>query len=208
MVIRVTRNSGSTWHLALVPDEDEPILDELLRDETISAAIPSAQYAIQTTHEEARVLSRPALACVESLSFPEPLLAAATDSYFDLLVVAHREKADTFLRVIHTSAKGFGAELRLQLQCDPTCVELLNINGAPHVFVGIIDSSLNIFRVGETDLQHVWASTLRNNSSSSGMAAVCESAIILTSGPRQVLACGTREGILATFSVEHSGAGK
>ncbi|KAF2684103.1 hypothetical protein K458DRAFT_37500 [Lentithecium fluviatile CBS 122367] len=207
---------AGVWEKTQLPIEDDTQQDHIIRDgETISACAYQDQYTIQITRKEARVLHRPTLLSVASFSFPSPLLQAATKPGFPFFVATLRE-ADRFaLQLFHIRDDGTIAETddknpRYNVPHDPSCIELLELDGAPHVFVGTIDAVIRLLSVDEAgSLKPVyednWAERAPNEAPNE-VAMVCESAVLLTSRGRQQLMCGTRNGFVVSMTLEeHDG---
>ena len=104
LVIRVVRTqpesradfSGAwehgTWDVFQTPSDDDPIEDNLMRDEETIAACPwSEEYSLQITRQEARILRRPALRHHDSFKFGTSLLLASTRSTCPFIAVAFRD---------------------------------------------------------------------------------------------------------------------
>lgn len=224
IVIRVSRTqrengsqqggSWSTWEegvwsSAQVPSDDEPVQDGILRDdETISACLLDEQFAVQITRKEARLLQRSNLARADSVTFSGlsldgnvNLLAAATGPRSPCLAVVFREdNSKIILQVISILEHGaFGKTIRQKLDADPTCLELLDIEGVPHVFVGKADSSFVLFRIQESGVLFPVYDDVLDRGPTTGLRMLCESAVLLHSGEVPVLVCGTRNGFLLSL---------
>lgn len=202
-------NSDEYPEIDLFPRVNEPCQDGILRDEETKSACMLPGYAIQVTRKVARVLSRPSLGLVDSLAFDSTVLVAATHSSMSLIAVAYRENLDTILQATEVSADGsFGSSFRYTLTCDPTCIELMDIRGKPHIFVGTIASSLLLIEVSPTGLDVVWTYNLGGSDSSQdiALATACESAVLLTCPGEEgcegiYMLCGTRDGNLYSLAL-------
>jgi hypothetical protein len=220
-VSRTQRNSGSVqgeswsnweegeWTYEELLIESEPHQgNNMCEHETISACLLGEQFALQVTHNEARILRRPSLSRTDSLLFsslaPEGnanVLVAATGSQLPCLAVVFREGySRIILQIISISEEGtFGKTIRHELDSDPTCLELLNIDGVPHVFVGKADSSFVLFRIQQSGVLLLVYDDVLNEGSTSGLRMLCESAVLLESGETPVLVCGMRNGFLLSI---------
>ncbi|KAF1976560.1 hypothetical protein BU23DRAFT_455784 [Bimuria novae-zelandiae CBS 107.79] len=191
---------------------EQPVQDGLIRNmETVSACPITESHAVQVTHHEARVVLRPHLSLVDSITFRSPLLGAATKSGVPYIVVAVNEGAQTFLQTIHFRDDGSFRPMNQEtgrhlLIGDPTCIEILVSNAVgPLVFVGTTDAGFSLFAVkdqnslvqiyhtpgipnGPRELQHVY-----------------ESAVLLTAHEHEKLLCGTRIGMLIAMDLAKLG---
>lgn len=223
LVIRVVRTqpesdtdfSGAwelgSWDKFQTPSNDDPLEDSLVRDEETICACPwTDEMSIQITRQEARTLLRPTLRQVDALSFNTSLLLAASRSACPFIAVVFREGGSTYLEIVRISSGGTfekTGNFRQQLLYDPTCVEILEIGGTPHVFVSTFDSKIIILKHqdGQTSLvmEDSWHHDLPN-----GSQKLCESAAVLRSNGQQMLVCGMRDGTLLSSSFEVGGQGK
>jgi hypothetical protein len=176
--------------------------------ETISACLLGEQFALQVTHNEARILRRPDLSRADSLVFSSfasdgnaNVLVAATGSQLSCLAIVFREGHSTIiLQLISISEEGkFGKTIRHELDSDPTCLELLDIDGVTHIFVGKSDSSFVLFRVTQSGTLVPVYDDVLDEGPTSGLRMLCESAVLLKSGENPVIVCGTRNGFLVNI---------
>ena len=190
------------WDITQMPSEDEPIDDGLVRaEETISACMLSSQYSIQITRKNAQLLAQPTLALCSSFGFPTPILLAASRPDCRIVPFAFKDDGHIYLDVLSVHESGTFAKKeeipsRHALSADPTCIELLDIAGQTHIFVGTFDSRVWLFRVSPThSLSQVFRSTL-DPSPLDRSRTLCEGAAVLTSDDVQTLVCATRDGLL------------
>ncbi|KAF2732721.1 hypothetical protein EJ04DRAFT_544502 [Polyplosphaeria fusca] len=195
------------WDMTQIPEDSELVDDGILRDEeTWSANLISDQLALQVVQSEARVVRRAGLSRVDSITFgrTEPLLAAATRPGSACLVVVVRAESQPVLRSIRISPEGaFGKDTRHVLPADPTCLELLEVYGKLHVFVGLTDGSLRLFTISETGLELVFQDKF-HEAAHDWSPMVCESAAVIASSDRVRLVCGMRNGMLLSGMIDSS----
>ncbi|KAH7371105.1 mono-functional DNA-alkylating methyl methanesulfonate N-term-domain-containing protein [Pyrenochaeta sp. MPI-SDFR-AT-0127] len=188
------------WDKAQIPTEDEIVQDNIMRDEeTISACTWSNDLSIQVTRSEARFLRRPNLQQTDSISFNPALLLAASRTAFPFIAITFRESGHTYLEIIPASRDGtFGKtkNLRHQLAHDPTCLQLLEINGAPHVFVSTFDSKIMLLSLNDSGVPSVVLEASIGSVQISETSMLCESVALLSLRERLVLVCTTRNGFL------------
>ncbi|KAI8941838.1 hypothetical protein NX059_003038 [Plenodomus lindquistii] len=181
------------WNTYQVPSDDIPIDDGIMRDEeTISACHWSDQQSVQITRKEARILFRPLLRQrAASVVFENPLLLAASAPNVPFVAITYRETGTTYLEILSIpNSCGFerAKETRIQLSHDPTCLELLEIDGNPYVFTSIRETAITLFRIlhARTPICMLSAEPKR----------FCESAAVLLSNGQSMLICATRDGYL------------
>jgi hypothetical protein len=222
LVIRVVRTqpeshadfSGAwehgTWDVFQTPTDDDPIEDNLMRDEeTITACPWSGEYSLQITRQEARILRRPTLRHNDSLKFGAPLLLATSRNKCPFIAVAFRDNGCAYMEIIRINGDMFQrtGNFRYELSNDPTCIEILGIGGFPHVFVSTFDSKILLFkfRLGVTSkvMEESW-----NNDTPNSSHRICESAAVLGLGERNVLVCAMRDGSLLSTSIKIEQHGK
>ncbi|KAL6703385.1 hypothetical protein ACN47E_009727 [Coniothyrium glycines] len=212
LVIRVVRTqpesheqySGAwelgSWDAYQLPMDDEPADDGLMRDdETVSACPWSEIHSIQISRNEARVLHRPSLRLHASLIFDNTILLAASRPGSPMIVIAYREAGDTFLeaiRITQDMTLERARESRSCLACDPTCLEILIIDGAPHVFVCTFDSKISLLNINNFGHLSLLLTTTVGNAISQGSRSLVESVVVLTEKEQQILVCATRDGWL------------
>ncbi|KAF1838911.1 hypothetical protein BDW02DRAFT_620079 [Decorospora gaudefroyi] len=217
LVIRVVRTqpeshadfSGAwehgTWDVFQTPTDDDPIEDGLLRDEeTLSACPWSDEFSIQITRHEARILRRPSLQQVDSLTFGTSLLLASSKSTCPFFAVASRENGNAYVEIVKISGNGTFARMnrfRHELPCDPTCIEILDIDGFPHVLVSTFDSMMLLLRVSSELISTVMTISWKDGASG-GLDKLCESAAVLSSAGKHVLVCAMRDGSLLSSQFE------
>lgn len=198
---------GGVWDKFQIPSGDEPIEDGFMRDEeTVSACSWSDHHAIQITRKEARILRRPLLRQTDSISFNQPLLIAASRSGFHFIAIVFREGKETYLEIIQISidgtfSKGPQRGSRHHLPSDPTCVELLDMDGTPHVFVSTFDSRIYLLHIDKLGTPSLVLDESLGDSAIGGPMKLCESAVLLGSRQHQVLVCATRDGFLLSASI-------
>ncbi|CAO2653403.1 Nn.00g028140.m01.CDS01 [Neocucurbitaria sp. VM-36] len=212
LLIRITRtppeNRGQLsgawedwhWSKTQIPSEGVAIADSVMRDEeTLSACPWSKDCSIQINRNEARILSRPSLHQLHSVSFSAPLLMAASRPSFPFFAIAFREAGKIYLDIVLVSQDRTlvqAKNARHQLDHDPTCIELLDINGAPHVFVSTFDSKIVLLSIDSHGVPSLVLEESLEDTSLGGFRMLCESAVILSSMQQQVLVCATRTGSL------------
>jgi hypothetical protein len=223
LVIRVVRTqpesradfSGAweegSWDKFQTPNDDDPLEDDLIREEeTISACPWSDEISIQITRQEARTLLRPTLKQIESLKFDTPLLLAVSHTAFPFIALASRESGRALLEIVPISKSGNfdrSNSFRYHLTHDPTCVEILEINGLPHIFVSTFDSKILLFKYGYKDTSLVLEDPWENHHTLDSSQKLCESVAILKQDSRNVMVCAMRDGTLLSspITVEHTG---
>jgi hypothetical protein len=220
-VSRTQRDSGSVqgeswsnweegeWTYEELLVENEPHQgNNMCENETISACLLGEHFALQVTHNEARILRRPSLSRTDSLLFSSlasegnaNVLVAATGSKLPCLAVVFREgHSKIVLQIISVSEEGtFGKTIRHELDSDPTCLELFDIDGIPHVFVGKSDNSFVLFRIEQSGVLSLVYDDVLDEGSTSGLRMLCESAVLLESGETPVIVCGMRNGFLLSI---------
>ncbi|KAF2998875.1 hypothetical protein E8E13_004422 [Curvularia kusanoi] len=195
------------WDITQLPTEDEPVDDGIARDEeTISACLLSDQHSIQITRQNAQLLNLPTLALSSKFDFPTPVLLAASSHGCPYIAFAFKDDGDTYLDVLSiledgTFAKYDGMHSRHPLSADPTCIELFDISGQTHVFVGTFDSKVWLFQVSSArGLSQVFRSTL-DAIPSERSRTLCEGAAILTLDGSETIVCATRNGLLLSQDI-------
>lgn len=181
------------WNTYQVPSDDIPTDDGVMRDgETISACHWSDWHSIQITRQEARILLRPSLRQhANSITFDSPLLLAASASGVPFVAVTYREAGDIYLEILPISISvslGRARATRIQLAHDPTCLEIIQLDGKAYVFVSIRESEITLFRVEDERAPACMLSVALNQ--------FCESALVLLSNGQPMLVCATRDGYL------------
>lgn len=195
------------WDVTQLPTEDEPMDDGIARNqETISACILSDRFSIQITHADAQILIRPALTLSDKLDFPASILLAAVKHGFPFIAIALKSDGKTYLQVTPISKDGTFEEQKGQysrhvLGTDPTCIELLSLDGRTYILIGTLDSKISMFEVSH---EYVISTVLQSSldvSSAGSSRTLCERAVILTSSDDHILVCATRDGLLLSRSV-------
>lgn len=223
LVIRIVRTqpesdmdfSGAwelgSWDKFQTPSDDDPLEDSLMREgETISACPWSNEVSVQVTRQEARTLLRPTLRQVDSLVFGTSLLLAASRPACPFIVIAFREEGCTYMEIVRMSSGGIferSDAFRQQLPYDPTCIEILEINNIPHVFVSTFDSKIMIFKHENSRTSLVMEDCWQKGTSGNSQR-LCESVAILSSTTNQVLVCGMRDGTLLSSRFDTQGQGE
>jgi hypothetical protein len=191
-----------TWKVDQIPNDDQPADDGVLRDmETITACPWTESFAIQITRDQIRVLHRPSLQQSDSITCTNSLLLAACRPSFPFVAITFRESGRTYLEVVGVSPNGrfvksTSQHTRFQLDHDPTCVELFEVDGITCILVGTFGSTIYFLRVDESGNVHMILEDSLNNAESDGVRIVLESASLLSTKEQQTLVCATRNGYL------------
>lgn len=195
------------WDIVQLPTGDDPIDDGILRDEeTISACIVSDRFSIQVTRGAVQILDMQTLALRFKVDFSNPILLAASRADCHFIAIAFKDDGITYLDVLRVLEDGTfkesdGARSQYALSADPTCIELLDIAGQIHIFVGTFDSRIWLFRVSSAhDLFQVFQSTL-DAEPIERSRTLCEGAVVLTLDHIQTLVCATRDGLLLSQDI-------
>ena len=220
LVIRITRRpphnrgefSGAwedgQWEKTQIPTGDEAVVDGIMRDEETILACPwSEQFSLQINRNEARVLRRPSLCRNDSITFSASLLLAAAKAASPFIAIAFRESGKIYLEIILMSRDGTLMQTkndRHQLAYDPTCIELLDIDGAPYVFVSTFDSKFALLRIDDHGALSLVLEESLEDIGVDGFRMLCESAVTLASREQQVLICATRTGYLLSANLTMS----
>lgn len=202
------------WRVAQLPNEDEPSEDGIMRDvETITACAWSENFAVQITRDEIRSLRRPGLDLADSVTFASSLLLAACKPGLPFIAIAFRESGKSYLEILRICPNGSFvrsdlSNARLQLDHDPTCVELLDMQGTVCVFVSTFGLSTYVLRVDDdARLLSVVEGSL-HNVGIDDTRMVIDGAVLLSAGANSSLVCATRSGYLLSsiLSLSHPGA--
>ncbi|KAF1949504.1 hypothetical protein CC80DRAFT_555226 [Byssothecium circinans] len=213
IAVRSTRIQSKGYHTEWVKtqlsNEDGSAQDHIIRaEETIAACCWSDKFAIQITRKEARVLLRPTLVGVSSISFPHPLLGATTKADAPVFVISYRDGEQTVFELVPISTEGtIGTDIRTyprhDLLCDPTCIEMIVVREAMLVLVGTIDGHIRLFEMSPSgSLTKVYEARLAE-----GLGhkedSICESAVLRTSEveDRIEILCGSRDGYIFSFTL-------
>ncbi|KAJ4354138.1 uncharacterized protein N0V89_005871 [Didymosphaeria variabile] len=203
---------GSAWDGG-VWETDQPSQDGLIRHaETISACSITESLAVQVTYHEARLVSRPQLNQVGSITFPNPLLGAATKPGVPFIAVVFYEGTQSILQVIQVSNdKAFERSVedtsRWTLPDDPTCIDILISENGPLIFVGIRHVGFSLFATNEQGSLAQLYHTNISSAGASGLQQTYESAVLLTTRGHEKLVCGTRTGLLICVDLASLGSG-
>ncbi|KAF3042284.1 hypothetical protein E8E11_000391 [Didymella keratinophila] len=196
------------WDVNQLPAEDALLADGITRDqETLSASILTDHFSIQITRDDAQIVTRGStLTLNDKLRFTSPILLAAVRVGFSFLAIALKDKGRTYLEVIPILEDGKFRKAktpptRHELSTDPTCVELLELDGRPHVLVGTLDSKISLFAVSQQHSISVVLQSALDASEAGSSRVLCERAVILKSGNDHVLVCATRDGLLLSCSM-------
>jgi hypothetical protein len=224
LVIRVVRTqpesreqySGAweygSWDKYQIPSGEEPIEDGVMRgEETISACPWSDRYSIQIGRHEARILHRPTLRQQALLAFDTSLLLAISKPGTPFIAITYRDNGSTFLEVVRISREiefERTRDTRYSLTHDPTCVEILDIDGVAHIFVCTFDSKVTLLRVDKLGKMFTVSASSLQDAVPDGCPILVESAVILASSGQQVLVCATRDGWLLSANISLQPDGK
>jgi hypothetical protein len=226
LVIRITRTqhevrgefSGAwedgAWKVEQIPNEDEPTEDGVMRDmETISACPWSDDFALQVTRREVRLLRRSSLQQSDSITYPDSLLLAACRPDFPFVAVSFRESYKTYLGIVRISNDGHflkdvAQNFKLQLDHDPTCIELFEVDGAMYLFVSTFDLTVVLLKVDDDGGLHLLLEESLEDATIGGVRMVLESAVLLSSKEQPTLVCATRNGYLLSSSLPTTGQSK
>ncbi|KAL1651731.1 hypothetical protein SLS61_005394 [Didymella pomorum] len=194
------------WDVNQLPTEDAPLEDGIARDqETLSASILTDHFSIQITRDDAQIVTRGStLSSNDKLHFHSPILLAAARAGFSFVAIALKDDGRTYLEVIPISEDGKfqrTPSMRHELSTDPTCIELLELDGRAHVLVGTLDSNVSLLAVSQQHSICVVLQSFLDVSQGGTSRVLCERAVILTSGNDHVLVCATRDGLLLSCSV-------
>lgn len=202
------------WDVNQLPTEDAMLEDGIVRDqETLSASILTDRFSIQITRDNAQIVSRgPTLDLKDRLHFTKPILLAATRVGFPFLAIALKDNGRTYLDITPiledgTFEKTKTARMRHELNTDPTCIELLELNGRAHVLVGTLDSKITLFAISQQHAICILLQSVLDANQAGSSRVLCERATILRSGDNQVLVCATRDGLLLSRSVNNIDSG-
>lgn len=190
------------WRVKQIPDEDELCDDGVMRDvETITACAWSEEFAVQITRDEIRFLRRPGLHHCDSITFANPLLLAACKPGLPFVAVAFRESGNSYLDMLQLSPDGNfikadSGDTRLQLDHDPTCVEMFEIQSAVCIFVSTFGLNTYLLRVDDNGKLHSVMEGSMHNATPDNTRMVIDGAALLSAGENLVLVCATRSGYL------------
>jgi hypothetical protein len=190
------------WKVEQITGDDESTSDGVLRDvETITACPWSENLAVQITRDEVRILHRPSLHQSDTLPRTNPILLAACRPRFPFVAITYRESGKTYLEILRISQAGHFVKdapntSTLQLDHDPTCIELFEVDGTMCVFVSTFGSSVYLLKVDDAgNLYSVLEKSLES-AAIDGARMVLESAVLLVAREQHLLVCATRNGYL------------
>lgn len=196
------------WDETQLPTEDEPIDDGVTRtEETLSACMIANGFSIQITRHDAQTITRPTMALKDKINFRAPLLLAASKFGCTFIATTFRDNGKTFLDITSLQNDGTFAKREQQqphhvLNTDPTCLELLEIDGDFYVFVGTLDSKVSLFQVThEHTVRKIFELSLDNLSSSERSRRLCENVVLLKLHGHHILVCATRDGLLLSRDI-------
>lgn len=201
-------HENDVWEKIQIPNGNEIIQDHVIRDdETIGACLWTDHLVIQIARNEARVLRRPTLEGVDALVFSNALLRATTKASCPFIAIAFRENDRIVLELIRILDDGkfsSGAEktLRQDLPCEPTCLDLVTLDGIWHIFVSTTDSRICLLRVSDSGMLGSVCDAFLETDTSSGPRTVCESVAILSFKEERILICGMRDGRLLSMTLQ------
>ncbi|KAH7385265.1 mono-functional DNA-alkylating methyl methanesulfonate N-term-domain-containing protein [Phaeosphaeria sp. MPI-PUGE-AT-0046c] len=195
------------WKVEQLTNEDEHCEDGIMRDiETITACAWSENFAVQITRDEIRSLRRPGLCRSVSIVFTNPLLLAACKPGLPFIAIAFRESGNSYLEILRVSSDGSfvrddSSDARLHLDQDPTCVELLEIQGIICVFVSTFGLSTYLFRVDDHGKLHAMIEDTLHNVGIDNTRMVIDGAVLMFAEGKSVLVCATRSGYLLSSMI-------
>jgi hypothetical protein len=190
------------WKVEQITGDDESTNDGVMREvETIAACPWTEDFAVQITRDEARILHRPNLHQSDTIAYTNPLLLAACRPGFPFVAITYRESGKTYLETLRISQDGHFVRAvsnftKLQLDHDPTCIELFEVDGDMCVFASTFGSSVYLLKVDDTGNLHSILEKSLESAAVDGARMVLESAVLLSVGERHVLVCATRNGYL------------
>jgi hypothetical protein len=191
-----------TWKVEQITEDDDSANDGVLRDvETITACPWTEEFAIQITRDEVRILHRPSLYQSDTIPRTIPLLLAACRPRFPFVAITYRESGKTYLETLRISQAGQFVKTapdtsKIQLDHDPTCIELFEIDDVMCVFVSTFGSSVYLLKVNDDGVLHPMLEKSLESAAIDGVRMVLESAVLLSAGEQSVLVCATRNGYL------------
>lgn len=222
LVLRASRTQGDGSYSHDTPGSsqedgpwkiEQPTQDGLIRDaETVAACPISDNIAVQITYQKATFLQRPQLKELDSATFSNTLLGAATKPGVPFIVVALYEGTQPILEVIPFSTNEpfrlSENRSRYHLAGDPTCVDIIvsevDVIG-PLIFVGIANVGFSIFKVDKKgSLIHAYQ-TIQPHTGHPELQQIYESAALLKARGHEKLVCGTRTGLLITIDLADLG---
>jgi hypothetical protein len=210
VLLRVIRRNGR-WDLeqGIAESGDTGAIN--LQEETLCAATIGDKFAVQINRSEALIVDRPTLALIDSFKFTEKVFAAATGYGIPYVAIAYRSGEHPILEVVEVSETGeFDSRIHIQLACEPTCIQIMDLDGLPHVLVGTSDANVYIFKITLSSLDRLCEFNLNTGNDERGMnrLSVCENAALLEYGNERTLICGTRDGLLVSLALVTSTSGK
>ena len=190
------------WEKTQIPSGDDEVDDGIIRDvETIAACSWSEQFAVQITRTEVRILHRPNLHYSDSIAYGSPLLLGAVRPKFPFTAIAFRESGCTYVDILNINRDGQFVKKapqtgRLPLENDPTCIELLDLDGNLCVFICTSDLSIMLLSVGDDGTLRPVLQGSMESIGQQGERMLVESAVLVSANEKSTLLCGTRNGYL------------
>lgn len=203
-----------SWRVEQLPNEDEPAEDGVIRDiETLTACAWAEHFAVQITREEVRILHRPSLQLSDSIKCTSSLLLAACRPGFPFVAVTFREAGNTYLEIVRISPEGLLMKAtdqgnKIQLDHDPTCIELFDVDGNTCVLTGTFGSAIYFLKVDQDGNLHSILEDSLNRAGIGGDRMILESASLLSAKGQQTLVCATRNGYLLSSHLPAFETGK
>jgi hypothetical protein len=196
---------------------EETVLVAIRDEETLSACAWNDQYAVQITRTKAAILLRPALNIEDISTFPHSLLQADTVPGIPYIATTFRKDNQAFLKLLRIREDGKFSQVQSEnpeyrLPHEPTCLKLMLHDKVAHIIVGTVDSGILIFTVGEERDETLSSPPLFEERletlTAHGVRMMCESAILLATRDGTQLVCGTRNGFIASVTLERRGKGE
>jgi len=181
--------------------------DGIMRDaETILACSWTDDVAIQLTRNEIRTLRRPTLQRIDSVVYDNSLLRVACRPGYPFIAVTFCESGRTHLEMVHVAKDGnlsraTSPSARLQLDHEATCVEVLEVESTPYVFISTFDLMVLLLRVNEDGTLVTMVEDSLDSAAVDGARMLLESAVLLTAKEQLVLVCATRSGYVLSSSI-------
>ncbi|KAF1912830.1 mono-functional DNA-alkylating methyl methanesulfonate N-term-domain-containing protein [Ampelomyces quisqualis] len=212
LILRITRNQGEfrgdstgawengVWKVDEILHGDELADVGVLRGETMTACCWSENFSVQVSRDDLRILHRPSLIQSDSTAYANPLLLAASRPGFPFIAISFREAGKTYLEMTRISSDGkimsASCNTKMQLDHDPTCLELFKVNGTNCIFVSTFSSTIHLLKVNEDGTLESIVEDSLAGAALGGAHMVIESAVLLTAGATPALVCSTRSGHL------------
>lgn len=200
-----------TWDIEQISVEEGDVLDGVIREvETIAACSWNDDVAIQITRNGIRSLSRPRLRETCSITYDDSLLRAACRPSCPWIVSALRASGE--IRVEMTQLLRDGtlerapSNVSLQLDHDPTCIEIFQVESATYVFYSTFDSKVGLLRVEDDGTLLREVEDTLENAAVDGARVLLESAVLLQTSTMPILVCATRSGFLLSSQFPTKGS--